>query len=768
MKTSLETLVAGVLLASVAAASLHAAPKAGPEDPTFPGVKLPKPATGTAAIRALGPQLPGVAKAYGITGGQLDLLLRTDRSLTVDRAGRLFYVCEGPAESGTAGTGSTEPVSALVPASQTFTLHSRPGAPLVIYLDFDGHVTSGTAWNNNFNGGADFATPPYTIDGDPAFSSTELDRIQYIWQRVAEDFAPFDVDVTTEDPGADNLRRSGTGDTRWGVRVCIGGSSSDWYGASAGGVAYLGSFTSSLDTPCYVFTAQLGTGNEKYTAEAASHEAGHTFNLRHDGTSTVGYYEGHGTGTTGWAPIMGVGYYKNLVQWSKGEYSGANNTQDDVAGIAGYVGYRPDDHGNTPATASHFPAGTTLSGQGIIGTATDVDVFAFTTGSGAVSLTVTPDSRSANLDVVAELRDAGGTLIASSNPVDSLGASFGLNLAGGTYHLSVRGTGKGNPATDGYSTYGSLGQYTVTGSVTAPGPVAPVAVISATPTSGDAPLVVSFSGSGSFDGDGSVVAHAWNFGDGTLASGATVSHVYGAAGDYTAVLTVTDNSGLTGSSSTLIRVLAPNQPPVAVASATPTSGDAPLVVAFDAAGSVDPDGILTGYAWAFGDGSTGSGPTVSHTYSSPGSYTAVLTVTDDRGATDSASVVISATQPPAVGMRLAALGLTVVPAGRGSAVEASVRVTGLDGQPVAGATVSGTWSGLVSGSGSAITDSNGLAVLLSKSTRSSGTITFTVGSVTRSGFTYSSADNLVSSTASIQVGSTGGGGGGGGGKGGKR
>ena len=69
----------------------------------------------------------------------------------------------------------------------------------------------------------------------------------------------------------------------------------------------------------------LGAGNEKYVAEAASHEAGHNMGLSHDGTSTAAYYGGQGSGATGWAPIMGVGYYKNLSQWSKGEYALANN-----------------------------------------------------------------------------------------------------------------------------------------------------------------------------------------------------------------------------------------------------------------------------------------------------------------------------------------------------------------------------------------------------------------------------------------------------------
>jgi PKD repeat protein len=86
-----------------------------------------------------------------------------------------------------------------------------------------------------------------------------------------------------------------------------------------------------------------------------------------------------------------------------------------------------------------------------------------------------------------------------------------------------------------------------------------------------------------------------------------------------------------------------NQPPVATASATPTSGIAPLSVSFSGTASHDPDGSIASYAWTFGDGSTGAGATTNHTYAIPGSYTATLTVTDDRGATASANIGITAT-----------------------------------------------------------------------------------------------------------------------------
>ncbi|MEX2216674.1 MAG: Calx-beta domain-containing protein [Phycisphaeraceae bacterium] len=359
-----------------------------------------------------------------------------------------------------------------VALADTFKLHSLAGATKVIYLDFDGHTTSGTSWNSAFTGGAAFTTAAYDFDGNTSsFSSSELTRIQYIWQRVAEDFAPFNVDVTTEAPAnLADLAKSGSGDTRWGVRVVIGGSSSDWFGSGAGGVAYLNSFNSSVDTPVFVFEDQLGNGHEKYTAEAASHEAGHALGLSHDGAAGTGYYQGHGSGVTGWAPLMGVGYYQNLSQWSKGQYSGANQKQDDLAIITtnNGFGYRADDYGNTMSTAGALlVSGSSVSASGIIERNTDSDFFSFAVNSGTASLSVAPVIRGANLDVKAELLNASGVVIASSNPADLLSASISMSLSAGTYYLKISGAGKGDPLTTGYTNYGSLGQYFITGTINA-------------------------------------------------------------------------------------------------------------------------------------------------------------------------------------------------------------------------------------------------------------------------------------------------------------
>jgi len=392
----------------------------------------------------------------------------------------------GTMATGTVTGGSSSLLASSVDLGRTFFLHSNPTATKTIYLDFNGHITSSTSWNNKTN--PTLTTRAFDFDGNVnVFSNAELERIQFIWQRVAEDFAPFGINVTTQDLGVDALANTGGRDNKWGVRAAIGGSYSDWYGSSAGGVAFVNSFGNAAAGPAFVFSKNLGNGNEKYTAEAISHEVGHTLGLLHDGTSSASYFGGQGTGATGWASIMGSGYYKNVTQWSQGEYNGANNTQDDLATISNSrngAGYRADDFGNSAATAKLL-SGTRLNQFGIIETRGDSDWFRFSTATGNVSLSINNATqawindgfgnfsssllagRSPNLDIAATLYGADGTLIASSNPLDKLTASFNLNLNAGTYFLKVDGVGFGNPLSNGYSDYGSLGQYLLTGTLAA-------------------------------------------------------------------------------------------------------------------------------------------------------------------------------------------------------------------------------------------------------------------------------------------------------------
>ncbi len=173
---------------------------------------------------------------------------------------------------------------------------------------------------------------------------------------------------------------------------------------------------------------------------------------------------------------MGVGYYQNLAQWSKGEYTSANNTEDDLNIIVSNnntVDYRVDDATATFATAPYLEvlADNTVSNEGIIETRADVDAFRFTTTGGTVSLTASVVSASPDVDILAEIYNAANTLVASNNPDLALGATVTAALAAGDYTLRVSGVGRGDPLVDGYTDYASLGAYLISG--TCPGAVKP-------------------------------------------------------------------------------------------------------------------------------------------------------------------------------------------------------------------------------------------------------------------------------------------------------
>jgi Domain of unknown function (DUF4114)/Calx-beta domain len=167
--------------------------------------------------------------------------------------------------------------------------------------------------------------------------------------------------------------------------------------------------------------------------------------------------------------MMGVGYYQNLTQWSKGEYTAANNLEDDLQVITtnNGFGYRADDTGSTIATAKSLTiAGRSVSASGIIERRTDVDFYSFFAEAGAINFNINPAARGANLDILAELYSADGTLIVSSNPLGTLAANISTTLAtAGNYYLKIDGVGAGDPLVAGYTDYGSLGQYSITGEI---------------------------------------------------------------------------------------------------------------------------------------------------------------------------------------------------------------------------------------------------------------------------------------------------------------
>jgi len=158
---------------------------------------------------------------------------------------------------------------------------------------------------------------------------------------------------------------------------------------------------------------------------------------------------------------------------------------------------------------------------------------------------------------------------------------------------------------------------------------------------------VLLDGSASSDNVG-VTSFAWDFGDGTTATGETVTQNYDEPGSYTVILTVTDAAGNSATDAVTVTV-EDVTPPVAVAGSDQTV-DEGAIASFDGSASTDNVGIDS-YEWDFGDGTTSTGQSVDHVYDDPGSYTVELTVTDAAGhaTTDTMSVIVAdITDPTAV------------------------------------------------------------------------------------------------------------------------
>lgn len=375
-----------------------------------------------------------------------------------------------PSRRITAGTPApTSGGAGGLPAAQSQPVfNSRPDATAVAYLDFDGETVPAGEWS---------LTP---VEALPSGFSDE--QIEETWQRVSEDYRAFNINVTT-DPARYAAAPVGS------RMRCIITQTSD-VAPTAGGVGFVGSWADadtpdySDDVPCWVFTWNVGF-DAKGAAEAASHEIGHTLGLSHDGlrdetgTKVAEYYEGRGAGATGWAPIMGVGYYQPLTQWSRGDYTDganvANNQEDDLAIIASATNHTRYARDVVPSASADSTA-FTLTGAGaaevtgVIERGGDVDSYAVTVSAGTLTFTTGQALAEAsvtglsNVDVQLSLYDAGGNPVDAANPTGSLFPQLSVVVPAGTYYLKVQAAGEGTGVADGYPTYGSLGRYRVVAS----------------------------------------------------------------------------------------------------------------------------------------------------------------------------------------------------------------------------------------------------------------------------------------------------------------
>lgn len=346
-------------------------------------------------------------------------------------------------------------------------LSSYPSANATIYLDFDGHTVIGTSWNN----------------GQPLFCSTSgLSDLQVteIFNRVAEDYRPFNINITTDSIKflAAPLNKR--------MRIIITPTSS--WTTGVGGISYVGSFTWGDDTPGFVFSDRLGPNSPKFIAECCSHESGHTVGLSHQSAYDVNcnlvetYALGAGSGEVSWSPIMGNSYYRNMTGWNDGPTPyGCANTQDNLSIITAMNGfsYRPDDYTELRNGTTFSIGSSSFNIDGIITTSSDQDAFKYTVTQtvnfhlDAVPFNIGSNNNGANLDMKISLYN-GAALIRTYDPASSMNISIDTVLNVGTYYFVVDGTGNSNT-----SNYGSLGSYVLTG-FNGPLPIHDVALTGAT------------------------------------------------------------------------------------------------------------------------------------------------------------------------------------------------------------------------------------------------------------------------------------------------
>ncbi len=307
--------------------------------------------------------------------------------------------------------------------ADTNKLQSRPGASKVLFMDF---------------------------------SALTLARSELFlaWQGVASAYSAFEVNVTTDLAvyEATSARNRG--------KACIKNEE----GRST---CYVNSFGTTRCCDIY------NKGNGNYQGLTLAHEFGHMMGLDHDGNASTEYFNGFSTYK--WVPLMGDSTPEKswgaqaLYQWSKGEYTGANNKEDDLAIITKNLPFRADDIPNAKELILSGTQVSSLENRGQIANNTDTDTFTFTIGSGGGHAKLLVERievlGGGMLDVDAEIQSASGTSIAWNNDKAARTATLDVDLSAGSYRLIVKGGAEGTPD-NGFSAYASLGFYGISGTIT--------------------------------------------------------------------------------------------------------------------------------------------------------------------------------------------------------------------------------------------------------------------------------------------------------------
>jgi PKD repeat protein len=261
-------------------------------------------------------------------------------------------------------------------------------------------------------------------------------------------------------------------------------------------------------------------------------------------------------------------------------------------------------------------------------------------GKGVASLPLRIDTRVAGVP-----QDYGTlsarTVVTNADGIATLVYTAPPSPAGGAYGLcgSLVGTCVEVIATPTGSNFDTATSQSVSIRLVPPGVIlapasTPTAAFIVTPSTVSANLPINFDASSSQAGTGAsqIVTYSWTFGDGTTGTGKTVTHTYASGNNFTVTLTVTNDRGLSASSSQQLGVGAAALPtPLFTVSPSQPAVNEPVF--FNGSTSTPGAGhsTITSYRWSFGDGQTGSGQTVSHSYSAAGSYSVQLTVTDEAG-----------------------------------------------------------------------------------------------------------------------------------------
>ncbi len=325
------------------------------------------------------------------------------------------------------------------------------------------------------------------------------------------------------------------------------------------------------------------------------------------------------------------------------------DASDSTGSITGYTWNFGDGSGTTGITASH-----TFSGPGSYNVTLTVTDTTGHSDQGEVEIEVYDPNLEANIEIADQRGRA--PFIAEFDGSTSTGLITGYRWDFGdgitstavkpihiytipgiyTASLSVE---------DSFGQQDQAGVQVTVNEPAAPSGDQPTASINPANPTGAAPLTVLFNGSGSTSPAPPIILHVWDFGDGNSAEAESPAHTYNTPGIYTATLVVVDSAGQIDQFSVPVVVTGSATPggqnPTAVIKVEPERGAAPLTVSFDASGSLDGDGSITGYHWNFGDGFNCSTRACAHTYSEPGIYNTTLMVTDNGGNTGIATTPLT-------------------------------------------------------------------------------------------------------------------------------